>query len=75
VQAAPAPAPTVVVQQPVPVIVPAPTPGEVIVTYTTQSYQLAQQTAANYCAQHYGATAVRLLSDNRVGSATYACVM
>jgi len=70
---APAPAPTVVVAPPA--VVPAPTQGQVMVTYTAQSYDLAQRTAASYCSQHYGSNGAELVSDDRVGHATYACVM
>jgi len=70
---APAPAPTVVVAPPV--VAPAPAQGQVVVTYTNQSYNLAEQTAAGYCAQHFGSSGARLIGDDRVGHATYACVM
>jgi len=73
VVATPAPAPTVVVAPPA--VVPAPTQGQVMVTYTAQSYDLAQRTAASYCSQHYGSNGAELVSDDRVGHATYACVM
>ncbi|HTO82666.1 MAG TPA: hypothetical protein VMQ73_10545 [Methylomirabilota bacterium] len=70
---APAPAPTVVVQPPV--VAPAPTQGQVVVTYTAStSTQVVQQTATSYCAQHYGSTNAELVSDDRMGHATFACL-
>src|SRR5215475_12911815 len=64
---APAPAPNIVV-------VPAPTTGQVVVTYGAGGYQVAQQQAAGYCIQHYGSTGAQLVTDDRAGHATFACV-
>jgi putative hemolysin len=71
---APAPAPTVVVTPPTVAV--APTQGQVIVTYMqgTTTATMAQ-TAASYCAQHYGSTSARFVGDDYAGHATYACVM
>ena len=71
---APAPAPTVVVEPPT--VVAAPTQGQVIVTYLRgTTTQVVQQTAASYCAQHYGSTGARFVGDDYAGHATYVCVM
>jgi uncharacterized lipoprotein YbaY len=71
---APAPAPVVVVQPQV--VAPATTQGQVIVTYQPPTTsQVLQQTAINYCTQHYGSTTARLVSDDYAGHATYACVI
>jgi len=70
---APAPAPTVVVTPPS--VAAAPTQGQVIVTYMRgTTTEAMEQTAANYCAQHYGSSA-RFIGDDYAGHATYACVM
>jgi len=70
---APAPAPTVVVEPPV--VTPAPTQGQVTVAYSpSTSIQVVQQTAISYCAQHYGSTTAELVTDDRLGHATFACL-
>ena len=47
----------------------------VVVTYApSTSTQVVQQTATSYCAQHYGSTNAELVSDDRMGHATFACL-
>lgn len=71
---APAPAPTVVYAPP-PVMYAAPTAGQVQVNYTGRnSFQLAQQKAAAWCGDHYSSRGASLLTDDRVGHATFACI-
>jgi len=71
---APAPPPTVVYVPP-PVVYPTPTAGQISVNYSGPgSFELAQQKAAAYCGEHYGYSNARLLTDDRAGHATFACV-
>ena len=52
-----------------------PSNHQIAVTYRgPNDFQLALQTAANYCASHYGNSRVRLVSDDRTaGRAVFAC--